>query len=327
MVFTPQKSTILINLPLHILIIMGIELHVEPRKVYSWEEFTQFKPPFSIALDGFVDGPTQRDTKGPYANFDHHSQVDRMVTRSTSAQVHMEINMDLFDTFKKEGIPHANVFINDPDEDTCLAYWLLKNHDLVTHHAQPRINRLVYCEDMLDCTAGAYPFGETGFRRQMAWIFEPYNNARFKGQIQKMEDTEMRSIIESVSGRISEHIFDKGGEIALEGHYKKIGGGQGWTMTQETGPASRMAMYNDGIKAFVTLVSEKDGSFVYVLGRKSPWTKFDIPKFYAMLNEQEKEIVDENNRWGGSDIIGGSPRSTGSKIPPDELQEIINSEI
>jgi len=307
---------------------MNIKLFIEPRKVYSWDEFKKQKPAYSIALDGIVNAPTQRDTDGPFANFDHHSRTDRLATRSTSEQIHMEINMGLFDTFRKNGIPFANVFVNDPDEDTCLAWWLLKNHELVTDHAEPGINRLVYCEDRLDCTAGAYPFGDTSMRRKMAWVFDPYNEARFKGILAKMEEAQMRNIMEAVEKRIMDHIIGNGDEIALEGNYEKIGGGAGWTMTRETGPASRMAMYNDGINAFATLVSEnQDGSFVYVLGRASVWTPFNIPKIYQRLNEEEKAIVTADNCWNGSDTVGGSPRFTGSRLPPQKLQEIINKEL
>jgi hypothetical protein len=304
---------------------MKIELNVEPRKVYTWKEFRKQKPRFSIALDGFVADSTKRDSTGPYANFDHHFNADRLATRSTSEQVHMEINMGLFDAFKKDGIPTANVYVNDPDEDTSLAVWLLKNNELVINHAEPQINRLVYCEDRLDCTAGAYPFGDTKMRRKMAWIFEPYNNARFNKKLHQMDESGMKTIIESVDSRITNHIFGEGGEIPLEGNYEKIGGGDGWVMVKETGPASRLAMYNDGISAYVALVTKKtDGSFVYVLGRKSVWTSFDIPKLYKILNKEEG-VIGENNSWGGSNTIGGSPRSTGSKIDPKSLQKIINT--
>ena len=305
---------------------MAIDLNIEPRKVYSWSDFKTQKPSYSIALDGFVDSATRRDPKGPYANFDHHSKVDRLATRSTSEQVHMEIKLGLFDTFRKDGIPEAHIYVNDPDEDTCLAWWLLKTNDEVRNHADPRINRLVYCEDRLDCTAGAYPFGDTSMRRKMAWIFQPYNEARFNGRVAQMEEAEMRSIIESVEARISSHIFGEGGELLLEGNYERIGGGPGWTLTKETGPASRMAMYNDGITAFAALVAEKpDGSFVYTLGRRSVWTPFKLKELYSRLNEEEFNIVNDSNNWGGGDTIGGSPRDTGSKLSPEKLQEIINS--
>lgn len=305
---------------------MTIKLVIEPRKVYTWSEFKKQKVPYSIALDGFVNSPTRRDLKGPYANFDHHTKSDRLATRSTSEQVHMEINMGLFDTFKKDGIPHAYVYVNDSDEDTSLAWWLLKNYELVKNHAEPRINRLVYCEDRLDCTGGAYPFGDTSMRRKMSWIFEPYNDVRFHGKVAHMGEADMRNVIQSVEIRINSYIFGEGGELPLEGHYEKIGGGTGWALTKETGSASRMAMYNNGIAAFAAIIAEKtDGSFIYTLGRKSVWVPFDLPKLYRRLNREEKKIVTKKNRWDGSDTIGGSPRETGSRISPKELEEIINS--
>jgi hypothetical protein len=304
---------------------MAIDLNIEPRKVYSWSDFKKKKPPYSIALDGFVNATTKRDPKGPYANFDHHSRAERLATRSTSEQVHMEIKLGLFDTFIKDEIPEAHIYVNDPDEDTCLAWWLLKNNDLVREYSDSRINQLVYCEDRLDCTAGAYPFGDTSMRRKMAWIFQPYHEARFNGRVAQMEEAEMRKIIEFVEDRIDRYFLDKSGELPLKGNYETIGGGAGWTFTKETGPASRMAMYNDGITAFAALVVEKsDGSFVYTLGRRSVWTPFYLQKLYVRLNEEESHLVTDSNRWGGSDTIGGSPRDTGSRLSPERLQEIIN---
>ncbi len=305
---------------------MTIDLNIEPRKVYSWSDFKKKKPPYSIALDGFVNAVTKRDPKGPYANFDHHSKTDRLATRSTSEQVHMEIKLGLFDTFKKDGVTEAHIYVNDPDEDTCLAWWLLKNNEHVRNHTDLRVNRLVYCEDRLDSTAGAYPFGDTSMRRKMAWIFHPYYEARFDGRVALMKEPEMRGIFKAVEERIDLYCVDESGENSLKEDYEIIGGGMGWTFTKETGPASRMAMYNDGITAFAALVAEKsDGSFVYTLGRRSVWTPFNIQKLYARLNEEESDIVTESNRWGGSDTIGGSPRDTGSKLSPERLQKIINA--
>ncbi len=305
---------------------MSIDLHIEPRKVYSWSDFKKKKPAYSIALDGFVNATTKRDPKGPYANFDHHSRTDRLATRSTSEQVHIEIKLGLFDTFRKNGVSEAHIYVNDPDEDTCLAWWLLKNNDRVRKYSDARIIRLVYCEDRLDSTAGAYPFGDISMRKKMAWIFQPYYKARFDGKVAQMEETEMRAIIKSVEERIDRYFLDESGEISLKENYEIIGGGVDWTFTKETGPASRMAMYNDGITAFATLVAENaDGSFVYTLGRRSVWTPFSLQKLYERLNEEESDVITDSNRWDGSDTIGGSPRGTGSRLSPERLQEIINA--
>ncbi|MFA6462241.1 MAG: hypothetical protein WCV90_08320 [Candidatus Woesearchaeota archaeon] len=303
---------------------MTIELYIEPGKTYKWNEFKSQKPPYSIALDGFVSAPTHKDPRGPYANFDHHTGVDRFATRSTSDQVHLEINMDLFDTFKQGGIPTARIYVNDCDEDTCLAAWLLMNHDMVIGHASPPINRLVYCEDRLDSTAGAYPFGETEMRQRMAWIFEPYNQARFENRLSGMSEAGMKTIMEAVFSRISAHVINGGEKLPLVGQYEKIGGGEGWTMVHETGPASRMAMYNDGINAFAAWLGSQNGSgHRYVLGRKSVWVKYDIPKLYRGLNKLEGDRITKTNRWNGSNTIGGSPRFTGSRFGPEELEERI----
>jgi len=132
-------------------------------------------------------------------------------------------------------------------------------------------------------------------------------------------------IMEAVLARITSYTLNQGEEIGLEGQYEKIGGGPVWSLVKETGPASRLAMFKDGVNAYAALVAEKpDGSFVYVLGRGSVWVPFDIPKLFKTLNEIEADIITEGNMWGGSDTIGGSPRMTGSRLKPEELQKIIN---
>lgn len=277
-----------------------IKLFLEPGAVYSWKDFVHEKPPFSIALDGFVGDQTRRkaDPAKPYANFDHHAKCDRIATRSTSEQVAIEINLGLFRTFRKDGIPTANIFANDVDEDVCLAIWLLKNHERVVGHAEPTINRLVYCEDRLDATAGAYPLGDTSFRRQMGWIFEPYQRARYEGRLPNMSAVEMESIVEAVNSRITAHTLNNGEELALEGSYTRIGGGVEWAMVEEAGPAARLAMYNDGIEAFVAYLGPQgDHHHRYVVGRKSVWVPWPLKKIFNALNEID-EAVDGNNRWG-----------------------------
>ena len=309
---------------------MGVEINVEPGAVYSRNEFESKFEPYSIALDGFVDDATFRVPETPHANFDHHAGVDRPSTRSTSDQVHMEINCGLFDTFKKQGIPTAILNVNDPDEDVCLATWLLMNSDLVIGHANPNINRLVYCEDRLDVTAGAYPFDKTEFRRRMAWVFEPYNEVRFAGELKSASAATMRNIIESVHGRITEHVMGKGKEMALEGFFKKVGGGDGWSLTEETGPSSRLAMFNEGVKAYIAIVGRMNDNYVYTIGRLSEWIQFPLERLYDRLNKEEEEAgnkITESNRWGISNTIGGSPRETGSVLSPEKLQEIVNDEL
>lgn len=306
---------------------MAVRLFVEPRVVYSWEHFRKEKEAFSIALDGFVDSPTVRDEAGPYANYDHHTGVDRIATRSTSEQVHMEINLKLFDCFRYKGIPTAQIFVNDPDEDTCLASWLLMHHEQVQDHRNPKINRLVYVEDRLDSTAGAYPFGDISMRRKMAWIFEPYTRQRFERKLHELSTEGMKTTIEAVHSRIDRYVIDDAEELVLEGEYTRVGGGKGWALVQETGSAARTALYNDGIDAFVSFIENGNGRWKYMYGRRSPWIQFPIPHLYEILNQRDSAVVNGTNRHGGSNTIGGSPRQTGSALSPQEIEKIINEEV
>lgn len=302
-----------------------IQTFIEPGKTYKWKEFIKDKPPYSIALDGIVAGPTIRRIKGPYVNFDHHSGTDRISTRSTSEQVHIEINLGLFKTFRKDGIPTANLYMNDVDEDVCLSVWLLQNHERVMNHSEPAINRLVYCEDRLDATAGAYPLGDISIRRQMAWIFEPYQKARYERRLRSMNSQELLSLLDAVKTRITDYTLNKGQEIGLDGQFVRIGGGKNWSLITENGPASRIAMYTSGIEAYIVHLGQRtDGKHDYVIGRRSVWVPFRLLKFYKALNLVD-DAISENNRWGGSNTIGGSPRMTGSKFSPIELEAIINS--
>ena len=47
------------------------------------------------------------------------------------------------------------------------------------------------------------------------------------------------------------------------------------------------------------------------------------PDFSLALNKAEGLFTQEN-RWGGSSIIGGSPRKTGSRLSPKKLEKVIN---
>ena len=307
---------------------MTIEIFLEPGKVYTWAEFVKQKPNYSIALDGIVSGSTKRKLKGPYVNFDHHKFVDRTSTRCTSEQVHIEINLGLFKTFRKDGLPNANVFINDIDEDVCLAVWLLKNFERVEGHAEPLINKLVYIEDRLDATAGAYPFGLVAIRRQMAWMFEPYQQARFDGRLRSASIGEMKLIVENVGNRITDYTLGKAQEIPLLGNFERLGGGENWTLLKETGPAARIAMYEAGIDAFISYLGPRktEGMHDYVIGKRSVWIPFPIKKLIQALNAADKSISKENE-WGGSNTIGGSPRATGSSLTPAEVEDIVNKTI
>ncbi len=304
-----------------------ISLNIEPGVVKTWRDFKKENPPYSISLDGYVDAPPKFDPKGPYVNFDHHRGVDRLATRSTTGQVYLAVKQGLFQTFRKERIPHANIFVNDPDQDVCVAVWLLENSDRYSGQKSggPLVTKLVQVTDLFDATAGTFPLDpETEIMRERAWIFEPYVEARTGGRLGNMKGPEMRNVIESVGSRINDYVEGRGKQIPVETDYEQIGSGNGWVMIIEKGSEARTAMFSRGINAFVSVRNNGDDSWIYSLGKKSTFIPFPITQLYSVLNRVERIDKKSGNYWGGSEIIGGSPRRTGSRLSPEQLERIIN---
>ncbi len=302
-----------------------IQLHVEPRVTKTWEAFLAEAPPHSIALDGYVEGPPSFSSVGPHANFDHHLQVDRLSTRSTCMQVFMAVTMGLFDTFRDQDQPFAHVFVNDADQDTCLAIWVLRRPELCVgmESGQP-ITRLLLLEDVLDCTGGAYPLDpKRSAMREQAWVFEPYFNARMDGSLLGMDGAAMGGLIDDVGDRITAHSLGQGRVVDLDTRYDRIGGGECWALIVEHGAHARTELFASGVRAFVSVRDNGDGRWTYSLCKMSPFVRFPVTELYDVLNAEEGTAAGQDG-WGGSNIIGGSPREGGSKIPPQDLERIIN---
>lgn len=301
-----------------------IELHVEPRVTKRWEQFIQEAQPCSIALDGYVSGPPRYERKGPYLNLNHHEGVDRLVTSSTSSQVHIYVKQGLFRKFQKEGFPYAHVWINDPDQDTSLAVWLLRNHERFSgQRSEPLLNRIMYAEDMLDRTAGAYPFStETDLMRDIAWVFEPFTT--MIQQLPRLDARMMEMVVDSIGTRIHAYILGKGDKVIPDTRYEILHQATGWVMIREIGNYARTGLFNAGNYAFVSV---RDGvekqNHRYSLGKMSPFVEFPLLEIYEELNRREGIPADAEDRWGGSNTIGGSPRQAGSPINPGQLVAII----
>ncbi|MBN1870975.1 MAG: hypothetical protein JW800_00215 [Candidatus Omnitrophica bacterium] len=305
---------------------MALQLFMRPEDVpVSWDEFRKKTPKFSIALDGYVNDGPLFDYSGPWANFNHHENVDRMATRSTCAQVLIAIRQDLFNCFNDGKGACANIYVNDCDEDVSLSWFLIENYKLIENALNIAITRLVSIEDLLDVTAGAYPFPiDLDELQKIGWVFEPYRKFRLNGGLDRKHKKEYLEIIGQVGERIASYVKNKAKKVPLNTQYKKIGGGKDWTMVEEIGADARTGLYRDNLHAYVSVRKINDKRWVYTIGRMSLCIPFDIQKILTALNKEEANPVD---KWGGSNTIGGSPRVNASKLPPQEVAKIINSAI
>lgn len=301
-----------------------INLHCEPNTPpREWAEFLTNAPSSSIAIDGYVIGPAKFDAARVIMNANHHEGVDRLSTRCTAVQLALQIRMGLFKAFRSQTA--INVFFNDCDQDVCLSIWLLRNSAMSEGVVNPTLNRMLHIEDMLDTTAGGYGFHpETDGLLENNWVFEPYAIARSNGTLFRRDSAEFVGVVEAVSSRIDMAVAGKGKRLPLDVRYEIMNRTSEWAMVRELGSNARIGMASDGIRAFVSVYDEGGGRYRYSVGRSGIWVPFDMDRIISALNEAEGDPV---NLWGGSDTIGGSPRATGSKLTPDQVQQIITTAI
>ncbi len=321
-----------------------MKLNILPRKTMTKEAFlTAYPDDRSITLDGFLHEPPFRHfTKsgGYLINFDHHTGGDRLSMRSTSGQVMMALKLGLADC-----IDNAQVFVNDCDQDVCLATWLLQHPHRVVRTSEPLLNRLVWAEDTLDATGGSYPFAESSdLRETLHWIFAPYENAAAK--VSTIDENIMRSIIEAVWKRIDEYLMGLAGKVErpqsefvftpfLSNSTRH--GLDGFLMIDEQqGLLARQTMARAGIRSFVSVKHHNAGPLTtngnrwdYKIGSLAPFSFFPLLAIYDALNKEEAfkymalgQPWSTTQGWGGSDLIGGGPRN-GSLLPPKDVQAIV----
>lgn len=305
---------------------MSVQLIIEPRTLaMTWEEFAELTPPFSVALNGFVDDGPRIDSKTPRANFNHDESVCQLETRATCSQVLIAVRQDFFLRFRNEEGPCALVFANDCDEDVCTSWFLLNHRHMVEGTLNPLLNWLVGFVDTLDATAGAYPHPkDTPYLRRLAWVFEPYRRFRMSGLIDEKDPIAFREVVAEVEKRILNHINGGVHELSLDLRYERIGGGNGWAMIREIGAQGMTGAFSDGIRAYISVREGEGGVHHYIVGRMSPFTPFDIPTILARLSEAEGPV---KIRWGGGYASGRSPRATGSILSPQEVAKIVNETI
>lgn len=303
---------------------MNIILHVEPGKIYTRKQFEKVAPRNSIAFDGIVAGPSFENLEKNIFNFNHHDGVNRYATFSSCFQAIMAIRFKIYNCMRDEkGQITVHLFTNDCDQDCGLTYFALKNPHLVEAAMNPLINKLAYCENMMDMSGGLYPFPQDlEMLEIMAWIFEHYNIAVLNGDVDKKDPDVYRRILEDTEGRIHQYMNGNAKRISLDTGYTVCGGGKGWKMVEKYGTHARAAFFVNGIESYVMVRPRHDGKWTYTIGKYSPYIPtFNLIEMYDLLNKLEDNPDD---KWGGGDTIGGSPRLGGSKFSPEELECIIN---
>ncbi|MDO8466647.1 MAG: hypothetical protein Q7S83_00720 [bacterium] len=307
-----------------------IKLVIEPGVKKTWEQFLAENPPFSIGIDGYVNAPPLLSEKGPHLNLDHHEGVDRLATYSTCKQMMLAINGRLFRTFQKDGVPTATLFGNDCDQDVWVVDATINHHErFVGAKSEPRLRQLIDVVDLLDTTGGLYLMDiNSRLRKEVNWIFHPYTEARTSGTLEKMTGEEMVNLVKLGGRRIIDYANGRGGQIEPDTRHKIRHKGNGWVMFEEIGADARYKVCMEGDGAYVMIKEGGSSSrFHYSVGRISKFVPFPVREIINALNAVEGPtvVMEKTHRptWGGSDIIGGSPRVFGSCLTPEEVIKIV----
>jgi hypothetical protein len=306
-----------------------INLVVRPRETVTKLQFLSSSfPQNSIALDGFIhDSGPFLDLNQRKLNRDHHFQVERSATMSTCMQVYLAIKQGLFSLF---GGTKPTVYINDVDQDTALAVWLLEYHHLfVGSSTIPNISRLVYLTDKLDITAGAYPVSiSDNLLQTHAWVFKPYNEFRTSGLLFTSNAEQMLHNLELTMARITQLMMGQAEMTELDTRHEVFWEDGIVKIIHEIGGnEARYFLYSQGMKAHISLVTKRpDERYVWVVGKSSPYIQFDVSVFEAEMNKRDTlpdgKPLPAGEQAGGSDTIIGSSRLHGSALNPEDMKDI-----
>jgi hypothetical protein len=302
---------------------------IRPRETVSWREFTQHYSQYSIGLDGFITGKPEYQSLaegGPRANFNHHEDVDRDSTDATCMQVINAIRTGMVDVFSIEGNPRITWYVNDCDEDVCMSTWLLNNLERVIPVQNLLLNKLVGITNQMDKYSGLWPMHiPSEILRVIAWIYNPYRQARLNGTLDQKDPEQYQQIIIDVHNRINEYLAGRGQNIDLNMNFKIIGGGDGWKMIEETGEHARYAFSKHNIDAFISVRQRPNGNYNYTFSRLSKFTDGFPPltHLFLMLNFA-LGLTGSPDQFGGGTNTGGNSRGNGCPNPPEEIEKLVN---
>ncbi len=301
-----------------------IELIVIPAlEIKGFGEFCKTYGPNAIALDGFVKASPQRSFKNRCINWNHHDGVSRADTYATCAQALTGIRQQAMLMFKQDGDTNVKVYVNDCDEDVCLAWAIIHNFHLHKSPYNPLLNRLVEIENRLDASMGIYPYGvDLPMLKTLEWIYQPYREFVKNGGKNKSIANEFASVIFSVENRINSYLLGNAEELPVDDSYDlvkdyKIGNYRIGQIIQH-GSLAKMLACKEGIHIGLTIQSNTLGKNNVTIWSSTPYIPCNIEKLSKRFNFLEKPVI---GSWGGGDSICASPRNIGTSLSAEVIWE------
>jgi membrane protease YdiL (CAAX protease family) len=288
-------------------------------------------PHGSIFLDGAAAGGPFVDPQRAVYNLDHHDGCIRPFTMATCEQA-MVLVRRLVDLRRRDW----TVYANDADLDTVLAIWVLLNH-LRLNADDGRVRAAVMPLVRLESTIDAHGLehvdlcGLPSDELREAWRW-----------MEELRDRELAIKETGQWGRrdLLEHLADQ--LRAIDALVYPAGAFEDVLEIEEI---ARVRMSGDSVSVACRAsqgIYEVERQLRRVYGRRlgvivlqTDPTTYSIrqldPELPASLDEvyQHLNLLDpaasgsgSTNRWGGSSEIGGSPRSTGTRLTAGQIVEV-----
>ena len=285
-------------------------------------------PPGTIYLDGAAEGAPFLDAEKAVFNLNHHEGCIRSFTLATCEQAMVMIRKGL-DLQGRDWTIHAN----DPDLDTVLAIWVLLNHlrlNDVDHEIRRKVMPLVRLEGAIDAH-GLDMQDFCGFPLELQKsVFVDLEHLRSKevalkkeGRWDKIDLLQYTvGVLRSIDGMIySSHHFE--GVVKVEELARAEIGEKKLAIVcradlgiYEVEPHLRRL---HGNRLGVIILQKNPNT--YTLRQVDTFHPTTLERAYERLNLIDPTAGSRlsDNRWGGSEEIGGSPRATGTSLSPQQI--------
>jgi hypothetical protein len=287
-------------------------------------------PSGTIYLDGAAQGGPFLNTEKDLLNLDHHEGCLRAFTVATCEQAMIVIRKGL-DLQKRDW----TIWANEPDLDTVLAIWILLNH-MRLNDADPEIRRRFMPLVRLEGTIDAH-----GLEMQELCAFPPALRASVFEDLERLRGREVElkkegkwqeidfleytaDLLRVIDAMIySSRHFE--GVVDIEELARAVIGDNQLAIVCR----SDMGIYEvephlrriHG-KRLGVIILQKDPK-TYTVRQVDTFLPTTLDRAYERLNLIDPSAGGRRsgNRWGGSGEIGGSPRSKGTALTPQQIAQ------
>jgi len=326
----PERYTIKIKDDERILICLeapNLKVHIDAGLTVSGS-LAHKSPAGTIFLDGVAQCEPFMDHERQVYNFDHHEGCVRSFTKATCEQT-LVMYMKGLDFQSRDW----NIFANEPDLDAVLAIWIILNHGRIANQdaTQRRILfALIHYEGLIDSLGlelkelSALP--PELMQKIQRVVDHLRSNEVYLKKENEWEQTDFLAYTAMLLHKIDQ-IFYKADD------FKDYLGIQELARMDLSGQRicavvdADMGIYeiepylNKIYGSRLGIVFLKKGFNTYTVRQMDLFMPISLEEIYDKLNFADPAVKcrTQNNKWGGSADIGGSPRDSGTHMDPSEI--------